>query len=1247
MSSIVFQDDGSDKIFKGLKSEKKRFLLADEVGLGKTVTAANVIRKYAQWKIEEKKKNNNNDQNDGITIHVGYLCGNEALAKENIRKLKDKIEGIGVDSKRPERMSLAFKRVYSENNKIGGDRVEIYPLTPSTTIKVTSDGTLEERAFAYYLLTYQKSNDELLEKCVRPKKETDTTDGSVKDKMGYAKTFMEENKSNPDFNAFLKSLRKLFEKTWENSNQKFYENCIEKLTDSFHYDHYIYEADYICYVLLEKGIIVGKRKKVSGSDKEIKMLMENHKDIYDEFKKMDKNKIKEEFAPLVKPYEGQKTETVKKHIETYLKNNDMFNYLIFILDNIKTNKDTYSHKALSDIIDLLKKKTKNYNANNSSKYVIDKKSIQNRSAAKEIFVEKCCREMIRTARKCMAVQSIKELGMDLFLADEVQNYSEIFRSRKSSAGSEMDLVVDELIMSDKYNVVLMSATPFRFHTKISERENTDRDPDADSRVNDEQNGNIDKAKQYIEHESDIYNEFEMIIKYLLGNIPDEKKEKWLRIWKRINNLKFSIVSGEQQIDDNTRRYKKYVGKQSRMLEEAGISRVERYMSGIPIEISGKDERLKLKWNNILRKELRRMPSGNMAEISSDELADGDIIIFYDEWYLYRKSEKKLWRANDILGKFELFSPLYEYSEDHDDHEEAIYKICKKEDDDDIYDYEYGEYYLSETYAGDNEEKESIKKIKALIENNRDNISLRRDFIKSTPAFFSFKQGYIRLINMSDKNYTHTLSGKRIRDLKKLFADGKNDEADKELLYNARIAELFRVLFDEEKLHKLLFIPPSRGDVKLKGVFAEKRGISKRLFFSDYNMTPRSLSALLSYEAARRTVEDIKNIYLIHYDKSQRLVRITPEKDAKTFDAVDLTKFSEFPMFGISVDDLFSYDKAQYDNKKLIDGSPYRYVRERKELFGSCSDTDIENFCKAYFYYMTKRDSLRVIAAYSTGSSLYDMIVNYGADGCIYDVLDEYFDYIIVGDKETKAAAFSRILGYAPCKEGGSKDRSTHYKVSVYVKDDVHTVEMPVSFAVGHFAGDTVRGSEANTLNMKIRQFNSPFRPMQFITTSIGQEGFDFHMYCRKVVHWSLEFNPVKFEQREGRINRYQGYAQRLNLYDGYFSGKNAAVKNFKNWTTAFKEVTNKKAADSKGLFPDFVVPMSEDMGLTRECYYYPDSIEDHELGNVLRAVGYYRALLGQESRESFEDDFIKFAAGADGQEKNIREFFVDLYPRIT
>src|SRR5207249_2521496 len=49
------------------------------------------------------------------------------------------------------------------------------------------------------------------------------------------------------------------------------------------------------------------------------------------------------------------------------------------------------------------------------------------------------------------------------------------------------------------------------------------------------------------------------------------------------------------------------------------------------------------------------------------------------------------------------------------------------------------------------------------------------------------------------------------------------------------------------------------------------------------------------------------------------------------------------------------------------------------------------------------------------------------------------------------------------------------------------------------------------------------------TTSIGQEGIDFHWWCHAALHWNTPASPVDFEQREGRVHRYGGLAIRRNL----------------------------------------------------------------------------------------------------------------------
>jgi hypothetical protein len=66
-------------------------------------------------------------------------------------------------------------------------------------------------------------------------------------------------------------------------------------------------------------------------------------------------------------------------------------------------------------------------------------------------------------------------------------------------------------------------------------------------------------------------------------------------------------------------------------------------------------------------------------------------------------------------------------------------------------------------------------------------------------------------------------------------------------------------------------------------------------------------------------------------------------------------------------------------------------------------------------------------------------------------------------------------------------------------------------------------------SISLDAFNSPFRPFILVTTSIGQEGLEFHPYCHVVYHRNPPSNPVELEQREGRVHRYKGHAIRKNI----------------------------------------------------------------------------------------------------------------------
>jgi replicative superfamily II helicase len=74
-----FQKQTVEFVYNKLYKEKKdKYLVADEVGLGKTIIAKGVIAKAFE-KFKPTRQN--------PTFNVIYICSNQALAYENLKKL--------------------------------------------------------------------------------------------------------------------------------------------------------------------------------------------------------------------------------------------------------------------------------------------------------------------------------------------------------------------------------------------------------------------------------------------------------------------------------------------------------------------------------------------------------------------------------------------------------------------------------------------------------------------------------------------------------------------------------------------------------------------------------------------------------------------------------------------------------------------------------------------------------------------------------------------------------------------------------------------------------------------------------------------------------------------------------------------------------------------------------------------------------------------------------------------------------
>jgi hypothetical protein len=179
-------------------------------------------------------------------------------------------------------------------------------------------------------------------------------------------------------------------------------------------------------------------------------------------------------------------------------------------------------------------------------------------------------------------------------------------------------------------------------------------------------------------------------------------------------------------------------------------------------------------------------------------------------------------------------------------------------------------------------------------------------------------------------------------------------------------------------------------------------------------------------------------------------------------------------------------------------------------------------------------------------------------------------------------------------------------------------------------------------------FNSPFRPFILASTSVGQEGLDFHSYCHRVWHWNLPRNPVDMEQREGRVNRYKGHAVRRNVARAVGLAGLAQDWNGRGdpWDALFK-IARQRLKDS-GVHESELMPfwIFEDVDnptrVERIVPLPPFSSENAKFKALKRSLAVYRLAFGQPRQE----DLIEFLSeAAEGTDANLlRQMQLNLAP---
>lgn len=149
-------------------------------------------------------------------------------------------------------------------------------------------------------------------------------------------------------------------------------------------------------------------------------------------------------------------------------------------------------------------------------------------------------------------------------------------------------------------------------------------------------------------------------------------------------------------------------------------------------------------------------------------------------------------------------------------------------------------------------------------------------------------------------------------------------------------------------------------------------------------------------------------------------------------------------------------------------------------------------------------------------------------------------------------------------------------------------------------------------------FNTPFWPHILATTSVGQEGLDFHSWCDRLGHWDLCSSPVDLEQREGRVQRFGGLTVRQPLARklGEQALAQARGQAASPWDFIARDAETAFADDETGLSPWWSM---EGADLKRHLFALPQSRDIDRFAKLRTQRLLYRLALGQPDQEDLVD----------------------------